>query len=61
MGRQVLWYIEAGYGDEDAFAEFSSRAMTLALDKDFTFMDSSPPFPQLDDSGPRILTKGVPR
>jgi len=60
MGRQVLWYIEAGYGDEDAFAEFSSRAAALAQDKDFTFMDNSPSFPQLDDSGPHILIKGVP-
>ncbi|MCS3433767.1 hypothetical protein [Klebsiella sp. BIGb0407] len=59
MGRQARWYIEAGYGDESAFAAFSSRAMTLVLDKNFSLMDDAPSFPQLDDSGPQILIKGV--
>lgn len=59
MGRQPLWYIEAGHGDDDAFAAFASHAMTLTLDKDFTLMDGSPSFPSLDGSGPHILIKGV--
>ena len=60
LGRHPLWYIESGYGDESAYAAFSSRTLAMVLDKNFSLMDDAPPFPQLDDySGPHILIKGA--
>ncbi|WP_299999058.1 hypothetical protein [uncultured Cedecea sp.] len=59
MGRQPRWYIEVGYGDDQAFATFASYAMTLVLDTHFSLADNAPCFPQLDGSGPLILINGV--
>lgn len=59
IGRQPRWYIEVGYGDREAFATFSARAITLVLDEHFSLMDGSPSFPSIDGSGPHIVITGV--
>lgn len=59
QGRQVMWYLEAGHGDDDAFAAFCARIAGVVLHDGFSLTDNAPSFPPLNGNEPRILVKGV--
>lgn len=59
MGRQVRWYIEAGYGDDSAFAAFAARAITLTLDKPLSLTEPPLAFSALPVGEPHIILKGI--
>lgn len=55
-GRDVAWYVEAGYGDDVAFAAFSARMGAMTIEKDH---DLAATFPALHSTAPRIIFKDV--
>ncbi|MDY1037155.1 hypothetical protein [Lelliottia sp. CFBP8978] len=73
FGRDVAWYLEAGYGDDAAFADFCTAIAALELHVDAATQTATlrhpqrgevrltdfPPFPPLNGGEPRVVRKGV--
>ncbi|MNN11530.1 hypothetical protein D3C81_1244910 [compost metagenome] len=52
----MAWYVEAGYGDDVAFAAFSARMGAMTIEKDH---DLAATFPALHSTAPHIIFKDV--